>query len=217
VRRPGDSLDVVPLERGRGRREAARVLVAGFLDDPAWVAIGPRARAHRRYVLRGFFGMTLREALRFGGPSWCATRGGRMVGVAVTFGDGRAFPPPHSNLVEAPPFVFAGAGPALRGARVGAVMERAHPHDPHLYLWFLAAHPDAQRQGVGRALMARVLEEAAAGEVPVYLETTRAENVPYYASFGFDVIGEEDLPRGAHMWFMSREAESAAARGTPPG
>ena len=44
---------------------------------------------------------------------------------------------------------------------------------------------------------ARVLEAAAEREAPVYLETTKAENVPYYGSFGFRVIDEHALPRGA--------------------
>jgi ribosomal protein S18 acetylase RimI-like enzyme len=195
---------VLPLERGSLRRSAAAVLAAAFLDDPVWVAIGPRLRPLRRRVLRGFFGLALVEALRFGGPSWCATRAGRVVGAAVTFGDGTCFPPPHAGAVESPPFLLAGPGPAIRGARVAAVMERAHPPSPHLYLWFLAARPSMQRAGVGRALMGHVLGEADARELPVYLETTRPENVPYYRSFGFSVAGEEALPEGARMWFMAR-------------
>lgn len=183
------------------------MLADAFLDDPAWVGIGPRLRPYRRAVLRGFFGLTLGEALRHGGPSWCAVRDGRIVGAAVTFREGERFPPPRANFVESPPFLLAGPAPALRGARVGAVMERAHPRDPHLYLWFLAAHPDAQREGVGRALMERVLEEAGRAARPVYLETTRFENVPYYGSFGFRVAAQQDLPRGARMWFMSRDSE----------
>lgn len=184
------------------------MLTAAFMDDPVWIAIGPAWRALRRRMLRGFFGLTLIEALRFGGPSWCATRAGRVLGVAITFRQGERFPPPHAGLVESPPFLLAGPGPVLRGARVGSVMERAHPADPHLYLWFLAAHPSAQREGVGRALMRRVLDSAREDERPVYLETTRAENVPYYASFGFRVLGAEELPRAARMWFMHRDADA---------
>lgn len=194
----------MPLEHGPLRRSAAAVLAAAFLDDPVWVAIGPRLRPLRRRMLRSFFGIALREALRFGGPSWCALHEGRVVGAAVTFGDGTCFPPPHAGVLESPPFLLAGPGPALRGARVAAVMQRAHPSDPHLYLWFLAAHPDAQRTGVGRALMERVLEEADSRGIPAYLETTRPENVPYYRSHGFHVVGQEQLPRGPRMWFMAR-------------
>ena len=70
-----------------------------------------------------------------------------------------------------------------------------------MYLWFLAVDPENQRGGVGRALLARVYEEA---EAPVYLDTANPANVPYYASNGYEEIGKADGPRGATMWFMRR-------------
>jgi hypothetical protein len=69
-----------------------------------------------------------------------------------------------------------------------------------VYLWFLAVDPKRQRTGAGRALPARVYEEAAA---PVYLDTANPANVPY-ASNGFEEIGQAAGPRGATMWFMTR-------------
>ena len=121
------------------------------------------------------------------------------------FADGLAYPPPRALIAEGLPFLAAGPGPGIRGARVDAIFKKRHPHEPHVYLWQLAAHPSAQRQGVGRALMARVLEEAQRRDLPTYLETTKPENVPYYGSFGFRVVDEADLPRGAHVWFMLRD------------
>lgn len=196
----------MPLEPGL-RRPAARAMTAAFVDDPVWIAIGPRRRAARARMLRRYYGIALAEALRFGGPSWCAVRSGSVLGVAITFRHGERFPPPRAGVVEAPPFLLAGPAPAGRAAQVTRVMERKHPAEPHLYLWFLAAHPAVQRQGVGRALMASVLSEAAARGAPVYLETTREENVPYYAGFGFRVTDHAPLVRAARMWFMWREPE----------
>jgi ribosomal protein S18 acetylase RimI-like enzyme len=181
------------------------MLADAFLDDPAWMAIGP-AREHARLrLLRAYYRVVLRETAAYGGPAWCALRDGAVIGVAVTFADGLAYPPPRALIAEGVPFVTAGPGPAIRGARVDAIFKRLHLHEPHLYLWQLAAHPTAQRQGVGRALMSRVLEEAERREAPAYLETTKPENVPYYAGFGFRVVDEAELPRGAHVWFMLRE------------
>lgn len=196
-------LEVAELSRG-ARREAARLLTDAFLDDPAWVGIGPDHVGLRRAVLRCYYGAALVEALRWGGPSWCARRDGRALGIAIAWSDGETFPAAWATALEAPAFVLAGPPTMLRGLRADSVMKRAHPHEPHLYLWFLAAHPSAQRQGVGRALMNRVLEQAAARDVPIYLETTKPENVPYYRSFGFAVIDEAALPRGARIWFMWR-------------
>ena len=198
------STEVVELEPAR-REEVARVLADAFLDDPAWVAIGPARERARLRLLRAYYRVVLREAGADGGPSWCALRDGAVVGVAVTYADGLAYPPRRALIAESPPFLGAGPGPAIRGARVDAIFKKRHPHEPHLYLWQLAAHPTAQRQGVGRALMGRVLEEAGRRGSPAYLETTKPENVPYYGSFAFRVVDEAELPRGAHVWFMLRD------------
>ena len=88
-----------------------------------------------------------------------------------------------------------------QGLRFSSVQEHGHPEDEHVYLWFLAVDPAQQRGGIGRALLARVYEEA---EAPVYLDTANPANVPYYASNGYEEIGKADGPRGATMWFMRR-------------
>ena len=175
-----EGLEVVHLRRAQ-RREAAIVLTNGFLEDPAWVAIGPPDEPARRRLLRRFFR------------------------VAVTFGAGRNFPSPLASVLEAPLFLLAGGRTPQRATQVGAAMARAHPRGPHLYLWFLAVDPAHQRSGVGRALMQRVLQDAAEADVPVYLETASSSNVAYYRSFGFDVTGEAPLPGRGRMWFMWRD------------
>jgi hypothetical protein len=49
-----------------------------------------------------------------------------------------------------------------------------------------------------------VLAEADEREVPVYLDTAKPDNLPYYRSFGFELTGEGDLPRGATIWYLLR-------------
>lgn len=138
---------------------------------------------------------------RYGGPVYGAFRDGELVGIAATFAAGR-YPPPARTFVRyVRAFLAAGRGPIVRGLRTSAIMERAHPKDEHVYLWILAVDPASQRGGVGRALLARVFDEA---EAPVYLETANPANVPYYASAGFEEVGRRPLPRGATMWFMRR-------------
>ena len=125
----------------------------------------------------------------------------RLAGVAATFAAGR-YPPPAWTLVYfVPGFLLAGPGPIVRGLRFSAIQEHGHPETEHVYLWFLAVDPAQQRGGIGRALLARVYEEA---EAPVYLDTANPANVPYYASNGYEEIGKADGPRGATMWFMRR-------------
>jgi GNAT superfamily N-acetyltransferase len=181
---------------------AASVIFAdAFLNDPGWLAVGPDRPRHRHRVLRRYHRAALNVTERYGGPIYGAFQNGRLVGIAATFAAG-LYPPPAWTIVYfVPGFLLAGPGPIVRGLRFSAVQESGHPHTRHLYLWFLAVDPSHQRGGVGRALLARVYEDAGA---PVYLDTANPANVPYYASNGFEEIGKADGPRGAEMWFMRR-------------
>jgi GNAT superfamily N-acetyltransferase len=181
--------------------DAARIITDALLHDPGWLAVGPRRPRHRRFVALRFHRACMRVVDRHGGPTYGAFRDGELAGVAVTFPPGRYPPPRRTEARYAAAFLAAGPGPIVRGLRASAVQDRGHPHDPHVYLWFLAVDPPHQRAGAGRALLARVFEDA---EAPVYLDTTNPDNVPYYASAGFEEIGRGTLPRQTPMWFMRR-------------
>jgi GNAT superfamily N-acetyltransferase len=194
-------VEIRPLESSY--YDAAAVLLAdAFIDDPGWVAVGPDRRQRRYGVLRRFHRAALGVIDRYGRPIYGAFEDGRLVGIAATFAAG-LYPPPQirTTLSFLPGFLLAGPGPIVRGLRFSAIQERGHPHEAHVYLWFLAVDPRHQRGGVGRALLARVYENATA---PVYLDTANPANVPYYASNGFEELGKESGPRGATMWFMRR-------------
>jgi len=195
---------VTQLERARSG-EAARLLTDAFLDDPAWVAVGPTSRRRRRWALRLFHWGELAEAWRFGGVLLGAGRDGELEGIAVTYDSTRYPAPSVANAYYLPGYVAAGPRATLRNMRADAVFERAHPQVAHLYLSLLAVAPAAQRTGVGARLLEVVFAEAARRELPVYLETTTPENVPYYTGHGFGVTGEAELPGGARTWFMWRE------------
>jgi ribosomal protein S18 acetylase RimI-like enzyme len=194
-------VDIRPLESSE--YDAAAVLLAdAFVDDPGWIAVGPDRRARRYGALRRFHRTALDVTHRYGRPIYGAFDNGRLVGTAVTFAAG-LYPPPsiRTRLRFLPGFLSAGPAPIARGLRFSAVQEKGHPHDEHVYLWFLAVEPQRQRGGIGRALLARVYQEATA---PVYLDTANPANVPYYARNGFEELGSAAGPRGATMWFMRR-------------
>ena len=186
-------------------RDVARVLTDAFVDDPGWRDVGPDRARHRRVALWAYHRALARKALQWGRPGYAAFRNGQLVGVAVTFASD-AWPPPEplSMLLDVPAFALAGPPAALRGWRANATITRAHLRDPHLFLWQLAVDPSVQRSGVGYTLMERVLADAEAAELPVYLETAKPGNVPYYRSFGLLETGRETLPRGAPLWLMLR-------------
>ena len=181
---------------------AARLFADAFLDDPGWVAVGPDRRRRRHGVLRRFHRTALDLTERYGGPIYGAFDDARLTGVAATFAAG-LYPPPslRTTLNFLPGFLKAGPAPIVRALRFSAVQESGHPHEEHVYLWFLAVDPTHQHGGIGRALLARVYEEATA---PVYLDTANPANVPYYAGNGFEELGKAAGPRGATMWFMRR-------------
>jgi len=195
-------VEVRPLDPGE--YDAAGVLLAdAFIDDPGWVAVGPDRRERRHRLLGRFHRQALDVIHRYGRPIYGAFgEDGQLAGVAATFAAG-LYPPPElrTTLKFLPAFLRAGPAPVARALRFSAVQEKGHPHEEHVYLWFLAVDPDHQRGGVGRALLARVYEEA---EAPVHLDTANPANVPYYASNGYEETGRAAGPRGATMWFMKR-------------
>jgi ribosomal protein S18 acetylase RimI-like enzyme len=180
---------------------AADIYADAFLDDPGWVAVGPDRRGHRHSVLRRYHRTALNVIDRYGGPIYGAFAEHGLAGVAATFASGRYPPPAWTTAYFVPGFLLAGPGPIVRGLRFSAIQEHGHPEGEHVYLWFLAVSPKQQRGGIGRALLARVNEDA---EAPVYLDTANPANVPYYVSNGFAETGRAAGPRGATMWFMVR-------------
>ena len=74
-----------------------------------------------------------------------------------------------------------------RFARSGAALERAFPDEPVWYLQALGVHPDAQRRGVGAALLSAGLAVIDADHVPCHLHTSDPANVEYYRRWGFQL------------------------------
>ena len=60
-------------------------------------------------------------------------------------------------------------------------------------------------KGVGGKLMRAALEAIDQGHMPAYLENSKAKNIPFYRSFGFEIMKEvvpgKDCPP---MWLMWR-------------
>jgi GNAT superfamily N-acetyltransferase len=193
-------VEVRPLDPGE-YDEAARIITDALLDDPGWRAVGPDDRKRRRRVLLGYHRAAVEVTHRHGGPIYGAFRDQRLAAVAVTFAAGSYPPPAHTFLRYVPSFLRAGPATIVRGLRASAVQDKGHPPEEHHFVWHLAVDPEHQRSGLGRALLQRVADST---EVPMFLDTANPDNVPYYASFGFEEIGRAALPRGATMWFMRR-------------
>jgi GNAT superfamily N-acetyltransferase len=101
----------------------------------------------------------------------------------------------------------------ILGERAGLFKEAvetaaAHtPGEPHWSLALIGAAPAAQGTGQGGALLRSGLAQADAAGQPVYLESSKAANLPVYEHFGFTVREEFVLPGGGPtLWGMWRDA-----------
>jgi GNAT superfamily N-acetyltransferase len=102
----------------------------------------------------------------------------------------------HPRLALRMPMVVTG----MLGA------EKVHPAEPpHWYLAILGTDPAAQGDGLGSAMIAPVLEECDRDGVGAYLESSKEQNLDFYARHGFKVTSERRLPRGPSLWPMWRD------------
>lgn len=180
------------------------VLARAFADDPVWEwALTKRPIEPPAEKVLGLFS---RAHFGDGMVSVATDRRGEVVGTAVWAPPGR-WKIPYSAYVRYLPRLIGGLG--VRGLKRVLAMEaveRLHPRDEHYYLAIVGVDPVAQGGGGGRRLIAPVLERADSEGLPCYLESSKEANVPYYRSFGFEVVNDLVLPDGPKMWMMRREA-----------
>jgi GNAT superfamily N-acetyltransferase len=190
---------------------AADALADAFTDDPGWIAIGPRDPRRRRNFIYRTCLSTLRVAERWAGPSWCVKEQGEPIGVLAGCAPGLWPPPTLRTLVQLMPGPVL-AGPTVLARSLGAqrVFERGYPEYDAFVVMIFGIRRAHQRKGLGRKLMAEALTSADDAGAPAFLWTSNPDNLPYYGSHGYRVIGEETrIPGGASNWFMERPAITA--------
>lgn len=197
--------------RAAGRRDVtavSRVLARAFEKDPfvAWMFpedLGRRAR--RLYAIEAGF-----EYLPYGLID-VAVLDDRVVGAAlwgrpgVSTGPGALRSLPHLAALfgaERLPTVFRGL----------ASLAEHTPRTPHWYLAELGTDPDARGVGAGVGLLRHGLERADLHGAPVFLESSNAENLPFYERFGFRVLAEVPMPDGPTLHTMLRDPEQVRER-----
>lgn len=76
------------------------------------------------------------------------------------------------------------------------------PKQAMAYLWFLGVDPTAQHKGIGSKLLRDIIAYANQKNLPVFLETSTLENLPWYERFGFKIYDQLDL--GYLLYFLKR-------------
>lgn len=157
---------------------------SAFLTDPvvSFLFPDPRTRAAR-------YGRLVAAILR-------TTRGRRRA--LRTTGAAALWLPPEQHHLTVPDIARLAptATIAMRTTRLIRALpaldavDRAHPKEPHWYLFLLGSTPAARGGGHGRAVVDPVLAECDEQGLPAYLESSNPDNVPYYARLGFELRGE---------------------------
>ena len=185
--RPATAADIRPLAAVMGR---------AFEDDPpfAWMLPDDGTRVARA---GRFFATVVRaEALSHGAVE-VACLDGAVVGAAIWLPPGHWIPTAVEQLRSLPGFARAFGRRLRQAGALEQAMVRAHPREPHWYLYAIGVEPARQGSGVaGPLLRSRLARCDQAGE-PAYLESTKPANVPLYQHFGFEPTGPMALPDGA--------------------
>jgi GNAT superfamily N-acetyltransferase len=178
-----------------------RAMAAAFADDPVWMWLAsPKADWDRR------------------APAWFETEARcqlRGHGDVLVDDEGRGaaiWAPPHrwrSGLGEgvqlAIPSLRLFRSRLPRSLRALQHIERHHAREPHWYLAIIGTDPRYQGLGIGSALIRAVTDRCDEEGLGAYLESSKEENVPFYARHGFKVTRQLAVGGGPPMWLMWRD------------
>ena len=76
-----------------------------------------------------------------------------------------------------------------------------NPAGRHLVIFSLVVHPRAQKHGIARELLERIVEQAIAEEKVSVLLDCRERLIRYYESFGFAYRAISPARFGGHKWY----------------
>lgn len=176
--------------------EVSLALAEAFCDDPLFVWEFPDDTTRPR-ILRAMFAHISEYVYLPAGVSACCEHGAAL------------WQPPGVQLDKqvdpdrAAAFVNAVEGQIERLMSLVAVLNEAHPVEPHWYLPLIGVRPTAHGKGIGSRLLEFTLNQIDRHGDAVYLEATSPRNAALYARHGFEVVGElkvDDSPPLFPMW-----------------
>ena len=184
-------------------RALSKVLARAFYDDPVMMFMLPDEKARTKGLPRLFATLT-RHHFISRGASEVASRAGTIGAATLWDPPGERKSSRLEELMMMPTMAWLLRSRGRETRALGRVMEEAHPEEPHWYLMVIGSDPSVRGAGFGQALMNSRLDRCDGEHAPAYLEASREELVPYYSRFGFEQIGEIQIPDGPKMWPMWR-------------
>ncbi len=183
----------------------SQVLGRAFFDDPvtAWMLPDENLRPMR--LPRLFATLTRHHHIAGGGVEVACDAQG--IGAAALWDPPNRWKQSAREQLAMLPSVIRTFGYRAVAARdVIELMNRHHPEEPHWYLAVIGSDTTVRGKGFGQVLMRSRLDRVDAEHAPAYLESSKAENVPYYERFGFEVTSEVVVPDGGPtLWPMWRK------------
>jgi len=181
----------------------ARLLTVAFAENPNSRAVfnepgGPESIAAGTLIMR-----TMKLNRKYSNV-YVAKVNGEIVG-AINFVQSPRCQPSFWEKLKSAPLMLKVLGKKFSTA--GKIFGTWGKHDPkelHIHIGPLGVLPEYKGQGIGSALLRHVLGLADEQNVPCYLETDAARNIPLYERHGFQVTKEIpvlDYP----TWLMWRE------------
>ncbi|WTL36411.1 GNAT family N-acetyltransferase [Nocardia sp. NBC_01503] len=176
----------------------SRLLERALADDPLTRRLYPTEstrRARRRFESQAWLAYSLSD-----GIGVAENGAGVVAGCALWFGSHQSANWTVSDVVRnwrlngwrnEQPTVYS----QMRAA--------AQIAEHHWHLNVLGVRADMRGRGFGRDLVESGLARCHADRLPAHLETTAAENVPFYEQLGFEVTSVLDEPLiGPRTWLM---------------
>ncbi len=178
------------------------VLVAAFYDDPVTIYLFPSERSRKRRLER-YFRLQLK---RIGSMGGLALTTDDLDGVSLWLLPKRrepSFAAAIGQLFGVASILGANTG---RAVALSDQLYRIRPKEAHFYLAGIGVDPPRQRTGLGSLLLGPMLARADEEALPVYLESSREENISFYLRHRFEVTGEVGSRKGSspRLWCMRR-------------
>lgn len=205
------AVEILPYEAGRDEAGAKRALGGAFADDPAiQYLLGRRDVRGTEWCMRQGIRLAIAHGIGF-----VAREGDRVLGGSFWVPPGVS--PLGSTIQQLgmggweAPMVLGLGGTARELWREEDLGKRFRKHlaTPSWYLDLLGVDPAAQGKGLGKTLVASMLERADREAVGVVLVTHKQSNLDYYRRLGFEVVSDETLRNIPTGWTMRREPKKS--------
>ncbi|MET3981948.1 ribosomal protein S18 acetylase RimI-like enzyme [Mucilaginibacter sp. UYP25] len=100
-------------------------------------------------------------------------------------------------------FSAIGLGGIRKALKRETSIKAKQPKAAMAYLWFIGVNPIYQHSGIGSSLLKEVIADADQKVIPIFLETSTLQNLPWYKQFGFRIYDELTLTYT--LYFLRRD------------